>query len=1036
MAYQWQRRRNILGSTLSRFLFRPPARGLLSALSLFFVLLLGSVASGAVQPAFVQEKDTQITFGSTNRTTFAAPNTAGNLIVVYVVWDNTSGVSVSDSLGNTYTSAIGPTRWNNNRNSVQTFYAINRASGSNTVTASFSRRIQSFAIAYAHEYSGVRSTGTIDVAAALSGNSGSLNSGSITTTNDLDLIFAGGVSASTVTSASPGYSTRSVTQGNLTEDRVVSTRGAYGVTANNAGGAWAMQVVAFKGSAASPTDSTIPTTPAGLSAVAISSSQISLSWNASSDAGNAPSELYYGIYRNGSRIGTTAAGATSWTDSSLVPSTTYSYTVSAYDPAGNNSAQSSSASATTLGSSDTVSPTVPGNLHATGASSSTISLAWNASTDNIAVAGYKVFRNGALVGTSPGTSYSDSGLTASTTYTYSVSAYDGAGNNSAPTTSINVSTGTTSQRPYVTNFSATENPISEGGNWINGRAVGVDWGDVATASGLAFGTNAGSYADPTAILAGSWGPDQMAQATVYSVNQTDSLFEEVELRLRSAISAHSNTGYEINFRCSKTNNAYSQIVRWNGPLGNFTYLWAQDGSQYGVKTGDVVKATIIGNVITVYINGTKIASVTDNTYKTGNPGMGFYLNQGSGRSKDYGFTSFTAADSLTADTVAPSIPQSLVANAVSSSQIDLTWAASSDNVAVTGYKVFRNSTQIGTTSTVSYSDRTASPEVQYTYAVAAVDAAGNSSGLSSAVVAGTSGAGDTTPPSIPSNLRLFTATSTSVTISWSASNDDTGVAGYRIFRDGAQVGTTSATTYTDAGLAASTGYTYTVAAFDSANNVSAQSSQLIASTVTTPSAAPSIVQLSRNQVTNGSSVSATLDAPTVAGNTIVVYAIWSNTNSVALTDSRGNPYVNVGAPVAWGSGYSAQVFYASNVAGGADVITASFRTSVNSFGVLYVHEYAGISKTNPVDVTSSAVGTSASLNSGPITTTSPNDLIFGAGVSDDSVTGGGSGFSVRDLSYGNITEDRVAASTGSYAATATHSGNRWAMQAVAFRAAQ
>ena len=1034
MAYQGQRRRTIR-SVSSRFPIRFLLRALKSALPLLLVLLCGSVALEAAQPAFVQERDTQITFGSTSRTTFSAPTTAGNLLVVYLVWDNTSGVSVSDSLGNTYTSAVGPTRWNNNRSSAQIFYAINRASGPNTVTASFSRRIQSFAIAYAHEYSGVRSTGTIDVAAGSSGNSGSLNSGSITTTNELDLIFAGGVSASNLTSASPGYSTRSVTQGNLTEDRVVSTKGTYAATANNAGGAWAMQVVAFKGSAASPTDSTIPSIPAGLSAIAISASQISLSWNASSDAGNAASELYYGVYRNGSRIGTTAAGSTSWTDGSLVPSTTYSYTVSAYDPAGNNSAQSSSAPATTLASSDTVSPTVPGNLHVTGTSSSRISLAWNASNDNIGVSGYKVFRNGALVGTSPGTSYADSGLTASTTYTYSVSAYDGAANNSASTTSINASTGTTSQRPYVTNFSATENPISEGGNWINGLAVGVDWGDVAIASGLAFGTNSGSYADPTAILAGSWGPDQMAQATVYSVNQTDGVFEEVELRLRSAISAHSNTGYEINFRCSKTNNAYSQIVRWNGPLGNFTYLWAQDGSQYGVKTGDVVKATIIGNVITVYINGTKIASVTDNTYKTGNPGMGFYLNQGNGRSKDYGFTSFTASDSLTADTVAPSIPQSLAANAVSS-QIDLTWAASSDNVAVTAYKVFRNSTQIGTTSTASYSDRTASPGVQYTYAVAAVDAAGNSSGLSSPVVAGISGAGDTTAPSIPSNLRLSTATSTSVTISWSASNDDTGVAGYRIFRDGAQVGTTSATTYTDVGLSASTGYAYTVAAFDGANNVSAQSSQLIASTVSSPASAPSIVQLSRNQISNGSSVSATLDAPTVAGNTIVVYAIWSNTNSVALTDSRGNAYVNVGSPVAWGNGYSAQIFYASNVAGGSDVITASFRTSVNSFGVLYVHEYAGISKTNPVDVTLSAVGTSSSLNSGSVTTTSPNDLIFGAGVSDDSVTAGGSGFTVRDLSYGNITEDKIAATASSYAATATHSGNRWAMQVVAFRAAQ
>ena len=505
MAYQGQRRRTIR-SVSSRFPIRFLLRALKSALpcclsSCVEVLrlrlrnqlscrrgILRSPSAARAERHFLRRPQRAIYSSSTS------------------FRDNTSGVSVSDSLGNTYTSAVGPTRWNNNRSSAQIFYAINRASGPNTVTASFSRRIQSFAIAYAHEYSGVRSTGTIDVAAGSSGNSGSLNSGSITTTNELDLIFAGGVSASNLTSASPGYSTRSVTQGNLTEDRVVSTKGTYAATANNAGGAWAMQVVAFKGSAASPTDSTIPSIPAGLSAIAISASQISLSWNASSDAGNAASELYYGVYRNGSRIGTTAAGSTSWTDGSLVPSTTYSYTVSAYDPAGNNSAQSSSAPATTLASSDTVPPTVPGNLHVTGTSSSRISLAWNASNDNIGVSGYKVFRNGALVGTSPGTSYADSGLTASTTYTYSVSAYDGAGNNSASTTSINASTGTDkASGPMSPISTATENPISKGGNWINGLAVGVDWGDVAIASGLAFGTNAGSYADPTAILAGSWG---------------------------------------------------------------------------------------------------------------------------------------------------------------------------------------------------------------------------------------------------------------------------------------------------------------------------------------------------------------------------------------------------------------------------------------------------------------------------------------------------------------------------------------------------
>jgi hypothetical protein len=164
--------------------------------------------------------------------------------------------------------------------------------------------------------------------------------------------------------------------------------------------------------------------------------------------------------------------------------------------------------------------------------------------------------------------------------------------------------------------------------------------------------------------------------------------------------------------------------------------------------------------------------------------------------------------------------------------------------------------------------------------------------------------------------------------------------------------------------------------------------------------------------------------------------IWSNVGSVSVTDSRGDTFANVGTPVSWGNGYSAQIFYAPSIAGGTDTVTATFRTSVTSFGVAYVHEYAGISAINPVDVTTSASGSSASLNSGTATTTSANDLIFGAGVSDDTVTAAGSSFISRDLAYGNITEDQIASSIGSYAATATHNGQMWGMQLVAFRAAQ
>ena len=98
------------------------------------------------------------------------------------------------------------------------------------------------------------------------------------------------------------------------------------------------------------------------------------------------------------------------------------------------------------------------------------------------------------------------------------------------------------------------------------------------------------------------------------------------------------------------------------------------------------------------------------------------------------------------------------------------------------------------------------------------------------VTATTGSGGDTSPPSVPSNLAVTGTTASSASLSWSPSTDNVGVAGYRVYRNGVQVGTTSGTTFTDTGLSASTRYTYTVAAYDAAGNVSAQSAGVTATT--------------------------------------------------------------------------------------------------------------------------------------------------------------------------------------------------------------
>jgi hypothetical protein len=207
--------------------------------------------------------------------------------------------------------------------------------------------------------------------------------------------------------------------------------------------------------------------------------------------------------------------------------------------------------------------------------------------------------------------------------------------------------------PYSTTFRHAENPLSEGGKWLNGHADGLDWADFQSIPGLAFGNEIGGsrpepqkYDDSTALLKGTWGPNQTVQATVYSVhpNQDDKVWEEVELRLRSSITPHSCTGYEIMFRCSKIPQAYCNVALWEGPLGKFTYLKNMGGSKYGVKTGDVVKASMIGNTLTVYINGEQIFQLTDDKFPNGNPGMGFFLDGATGVNRDFGFSSFMATD--------------------------------------------------------------------------------------------------------------------------------------------------------------------------------------------------------------------------------------------------------------------------------------------------------------------------------------------------------------------------------------------------------
>lgn len=174
-------------------------------------------------------------------------------------------------------------------------------------------------------------------------------------------------------------------------------------------------------------DTAAPSIPSGLTATASSSTQINVNWSASTDN---TAVIGYRVKRNGLIVADVKDGTSTYTDSTAVASTTYQYTVSAYDAIPNISADSAAVSVTTPAlATDTTPPTAPANLTATAVSSSQINLAWSASTDDATgIKEYRVYRVNTLIATVHTTSYGDTGLTANTSYTYHVNAVDGAGN--------------------------------------------------------------------------------------------------------------------------------------------------------------------------------------------------------------------------------------------------------------------------------------------------------------------------------------------------------------------------------------------------------------------------------------------------------------------------------------------------------------------------------------------------------------------------------------------------------------------------------
>ncbi|MDB9723292.1 endonuclease [Polaribacter sp.] len=198
------------------------------------------------------------------------------------------------------------------------------------------------------------------------------------------------------------------------------------------------------------------------------------------------------------------------------------------------------------------------------------------------------------------------------------------------------------------------------------------------------------------------------------------------------------------------------------------------------------------------------------------------------------------------DNEAPTVPTSVVLSNATTSSINVSWTAATDNEAVTKYEIYANGTLNGETASTNYTATGFNSNTSYAITVLAKDLAGNAS-AQSAPANGTTTT-DTTAPSVPSNVNITFITGTSFQVNWTASTDNTAVTSYDVYIDGAFNGAATGTNYTVSGLTISTDYSVRVLAKDSANNQSAQSTAV---TATTTNGVNSVVELFFSEYVEG-----------------------------------------------------------------------------------------------------------------------------------------------------------------------------------------
>ncbi len=299
--------------------------------------------------------------------------------------------------------------------------------------------------------------------------------------------------------------------------------------------------------------------------------------------------------------------------------------------------------------------------------------------------------------------------------------------------------------------------------------------------------------------------------------------------------------------------------------------------------------------------------------------------------------------------VSPTAPTNLTATAANSTQINLSWTASTEmGGAISSYQIARcsgancsNFAQVGTSATTTLNDTGLAPSTKYTYEVRAVDNSNNLGPYSTSATATTLAA---VAPTAPTNLTATAANSTQINLSWTASTEMGGaISSYQIARcsgancsNFAQVGTSATTTLNDTGLTPSTKYTYEVRGVDNSNNTGPYSASATATTMAAAAALSVLVVGPQNPVISDSAV---VQAFTATGHysdgttkDLTSSATWTSTNTgVATVDGTGHA-TSVALPPGQFAGYTSVKAIMSGVTGVSILSVTNHNPATNPGG--------------------------------------------------------------------------------------------------------